>query len=131
MSEQSTPIRPDAGLCASHDEFRSSRRFRLWRYSLTTRQLLLRSDRDTDHETRIEIAFQNVRRVQLPMELDGLCIHRLSARTFALEGHKWRGRVDAGFMTVAEEQGSGGDALISEHVGGDGAGPEHLCSDQA
>ncbi len=60
------------------------------------------------------------------MELDGLCINRLSERTYALEGHQWRGRVDAGLMTVAEDQGSDRDpsSLFSEDLGRDGAGPD-------
>jgi hypothetical protein len=72
-------------------------------------QLLLRSNRDKVHETRVEVFFQNVRHIDLPTSFDGLRIELVGDRLYGLSGIGWRGTVDAGVMKVAEDRGSYSD----------------------
>src|ERR1035437_5423461 len=50
------------------------RRFQVWEYSVGHKQLLLRSTKDVDHPTRVEIAFKDVRAMQIPTVIDELSI---------------------------------------------------------
>lgn len=48
------------------------RRFQLWAYTVSHRQLLLRSNKSEGGERRCEILFKNVVRLDLPTLLDGV-----------------------------------------------------------
>ncbi|MFV2022903.1 hypothetical protein [Micromonospora sp. LOL_023] len=58
--------------------FESSRQFKLWRYSVSHKVLLLRSSRDEDNSTRIDVLFQQVARMQLDTVFESLTIGRAS-----------------------------------------------------
>lgn len=60
-------------------EFRSGRTFRLWTYTVSHRQLLLRSLKTESHPTRIEVLVKDVRYVALPTTMEGLTFHRCDA----------------------------------------------------
>jgi hypothetical protein len=84
------------------DSFDSDRRFQMWRYSVSHGQLLLRSNRDNDHATRIEVLFKAVDRVELPTLMHGLRVRRDSQR-FMVGGQEWQGSVDALVMFAMED----------------------------
>jgi hypothetical protein len=46
----------------------------LWTYTLSIGRLLLRSTKSDQFETRVDVAFQNVQAIQLPMLLPGLLV---------------------------------------------------------
>ncbi|MEU4540299.1 hypothetical protein AB0G15_36215 [Streptosporangium sp. NPDC023825] len=65
------------------------RRFRLWAYVPTHSNLLIRSGKETSGTTRIDIAFNGVSVVNLPVLMEGLTIERpdpRSARTMDVAG---------------------------------------------
>jgi hypothetical protein len=53
------------------------RKFRLWDYSVSYSQLLLRSVNLPDYETRIDVLFSNVRRVLLSYQYETLAVDSL------------------------------------------------------
>jgi hypothetical protein len=55
--------------------------FQLWAYTVSRRQLLLRSTKSEEHPSRIDVIFWNVLRVNLPVTLRGLEISESSAST--------------------------------------------------
>lgn len=54
-----------------------SREFRLWHYSVSYSQLLVRSVNVPDTETRIDVLFSNVRRILVGYEYETLVIDKL------------------------------------------------------
>jgi hypothetical protein len=60
-------------------EFSSDRTFRLWAYTVSHAQLLLRSTRTESHPTRIEVLFKDVRYVALPTTMEGIAVYRCDA----------------------------------------------------
>jgi hypothetical protein len=86
------------------DKYESDRRFQVWRYQVGHSQLLLRSVKDASHDSRIDLLFKAVDRIDLPTSFDGLNILR-QGRDFALSGQGWVGRVTAGVCVQAEDEG--------------------------
>jgi hypothetical protein len=84
--------------------YNSARRFQMWLYEVGHSQLLLRSVKNEDQTTRVDVLFKNVHSIQLPTAMAGMSISR-SGQGFALEGKDWDGRVDAGACFVAEDDG--------------------------
>src|SRR5262249_4398796 len=54
------------------------RQFQVWLYTVSLRQLLLRSNRSETHATRIDIHFMDVEAIQLPTIFDGLVLAEAS-----------------------------------------------------
>ena len=52
----------------------SKRRFQVWQYTVSHRQLLLRANPDASTSERIEVLFKGVDWFQLPTTLDGLTV---------------------------------------------------------
>ena len=86
------------------ESFVSDRHFQLWRYTVSHSQLLLRSTRDNDHDTRVEVLFKGVRRVDLPTSFDGLTVRR-DGSGFVAKGHGWAGSIVALAMFTIEDKG--------------------------
>ncbi|MEU1373834.1 hypothetical protein ABZ442_09240 [Streptomyces triculaminicus] len=53
------------------------RKFRVWHYSVSHSQLLLRSVNVDDRDSRVDVLFSNVKTVYLPTSFDRLRIDRL------------------------------------------------------
>ena len=82
--------------------FTSSRRFQLWRYTVSHGQLLLRSTKSSSEKTRIDILFKDVISLNLKSLLDGLRIEtdvhgtsNGSSRVFRIESSEFNGFVEA------------------------------------
>jgi hypothetical protein len=86
------------------DSYASDRHFQVWHYQVGHSQLLLRSVKGTDHDSRIDVLFKAVHAIQLPTSFDGLTIDR-HADAFALAGRDWTGSVVAGSCFQAEDDG--------------------------
>jgi hypothetical protein len=54
------------------DPFSSPRSFQVWLFTVTHRTLLLRSVKDTNNATRIDILFKQVRHLYIPSQFNGL-----------------------------------------------------------
>ena len=102
------------------------RRFQVWEYRVGHKQLLLRSTKDGSHPTRVEIAFKDVRAMQIPTLIEELSISvadaalatdaraqsggdQASAVVFAISGLGFRGYVVAGVAYGHEDQGEYSD----------------------
>jgi hypothetical protein len=115
------------------------RRFRVWEYSVGHRQLLLRSTKDGDHSTRVEIAFKDVRAIQIPTVVDELSIAVANAAAgadararlgddsttgivYGLSGLAFQGYVIAGIAFGHEDDGDYWDPspLLSSNWPGPG-----------
>jgi len=115
--------------------FSSERRFQLWSYVVSHRQLLLRSTKSADFPTRIEILFTDTSLMLIETRFEGLSIQELGFDTPDLPidvsqippGHKlFRLRTSGGFGYIAatgctatedEREYYDGSALISsEHL---------------
>jgi hypothetical protein len=95
-----------------------NRRFQLWSYSVSHAQLLLRSTKDDQHQTQVDVLFKNVRLMCLPVTMDGLTItnstfadlaaqgatEALGGDCFRLDGSYWRGSVVAGVVVWNETE---------------------------
>lgn len=99
------------------------RRFQIWTYTVSHRQLLLRSTRDDRHATRCDILFKNVARIDLPAMIDDLEIEaaaegeipasvlqlgadeRWDRTVFRIRGRNCVGYVVAGVVACAEDEG--------------------------
>lgn len=90
-------------------EFESDRRFQIWKYRVGHAQLLLRSVKDGEHPSRIDVLFVGTRHIDLPATLDGLRIER-DGDNFRLSGTGWQGAVVALNMSHAEDEGDYDDA---------------------
>ncbi|QSY51418.1 MULTISPECIES: hypothetical protein [Streptomyces] len=53
------------------------RKFRIWHYSVSFSQLLLRSVNVDEHDSRVDVLFSNVKALHLPTSFDRLRIDRL------------------------------------------------------
>ena len=115
------------------------RRFQLWSYQVSHATLLLRSPKDSEHPTRIEVAFKNVHAVKLPAMFDDLTIsmaHGSRAESiraeagvlkdrgevFLIEGVGTKGYVVAGIAFGQEDEGDYADPspLLSGRWSGPG-----------
>lgn len=96
-----------------------SRKFQVWSYSVSHAQLLIRSTKDEQHPTQVDVLFKNVSGVLLPTLFDGLTVTEAtcpefeglretlskSAKVFRLEGDNWHGALAAGVVVWIENQG--------------------------
>lgn len=100
---------------------RFDRKFQLWLYSVSHGQLLLRSTKNQNYQTQVDILFKNVATIQLPALFVGLVISEMSQeefrllnlstgllpvnerRCFKLEGENWRGVIVAGHVSWSED----------------------------
>ena len=103
--------------------FKSPRSFKMWRYNVSHRQLLLRSTKENDTPTRVDILFKDVTAIKLHTELLGLTILKISPAEvdsipeelkglisdrktlFSIESARCAGYVLAGLMEQAEDTG--------------------------
>jgi hypothetical protein len=108
-------------------KFSFARMFQVWLYTVSHAQLLLRSTKDGERGTRIDILFKDVQAVQLPTILRGLHMVVMSGQeavekskamgvelrgnhsVFALRGSNYAGFVIAGGAFVHEDEGSHSD----------------------
>ncbi len=60
--------------------FRSDRTFQVWSYSVSHGQLLLRSPKDQEHKTRIDLLFSETKLINLPVVLRGIEIKHVPVR---------------------------------------------------
>jgi len=58
-----------------------NRRFAVWSYTVSHKQLLLRSTKDHAHETRIDLLFKNVLYLALPTLIHDLTVSEADAAT--------------------------------------------------
>jgi hypothetical protein len=72
-------LNTDHELAPGSEILRSERRFVLWAYSVSHRQLLLRSAADRDHETTVDLLFKPVEAVKIRGGYDGLVIRCATA----------------------------------------------------
>ena len=86
-------------------EFRSERRFQVWKYTVSHSMLLLRSTKTDQHPTRIDVLFKPVKRLDIPTVFDGLTVERSGEDLFTLSGAGWSGTVEAVTMALAEDEG--------------------------
>ena len=101
-------------------EFSSSRVFQFWRYVVSHRQLLLRSNQTPELPTRLELLFKNVSAMKVPTHLNAVTIHQLpddreasgtepvdiepGQRIFSVTGNNYSGYVVAGALFAHEDQ---------------------------
>jgi hypothetical protein len=99
---------------------RFDRKFQLWLYSVSHGQLLLRSTKNQNYQTQVDVLFKNVAIIQLPVVFAGLAISEISQqefrlfelsaclldvherRCFKLEGENWDGFIVAGHVSWLE-----------------------------
>lgn len=56
--------------------FQTDRKLRLWEYTVSLRQLLLRSVKEeSGHATNLDVVFHGVRYVAIPADLEGLTVN--------------------------------------------------------
>ena len=96
------------------------RRFQVWSYTVSHKQLLLRSTKTETAATRIDVLFKNVARINLPTLVDQLVIAALEreeypeglnvgAQTmlernvYSVCGRDWDGYIVAGTVVWAED----------------------------
>jgi hypothetical protein len=97
------------------------RRFQVWTYTVSHGQLLLRSTKDAENRTQVDVLFKNVLSVNLPTLLDDLCVEladeegatgvtaQLGAwklfdeKMFLVWGRNFRGYVVAGIVVSSED----------------------------
>lgn len=100
-----TPLTP------TEFRFSSARTFQVWRYVVSHKQLLLRSNKEQGrHTTRVEVYFKNVRSMDVPTTMVGLTVEPLGDGSFKLSGVDWVGSVEAGGAWAVEDDGEYGDA---------------------
>jgi len=99
------------------------RRFQVWLYAVSHAQLLLRSNRSNEFQTRIDVLFKNVAAVALPTRFEGLEVSEASKeeatrfspqlgsneienrKVFAIRGSNYCGYVVAGAVFWHEDDG--------------------------
>lgn len=104
--------------------FESSRKYSIVSYGHRHGLLLLRSGRDDEHSTRVEVLFQDVRAMEIRCWTEGLYIEEISAerldgfasnprqmlepgvRAYSVRGQDWHGFVLGGVLNSAEDEGS-------------------------
>jgi hypothetical protein len=103
--------------------FSRQRRFKVWHYWISHSQLLLRSEKDARHPTRVEVLFKPVASMNLPTTMDELHIaeaddataagiweqvggpHYPDDKVFVLWGPGFRGHIVALSIHFAEDEG--------------------------
>jgi hypothetical protein len=98
-----------------------SRRFQVWSYLVGHSQLLLRSVKDANNQTQVDVLFKNVGFILLPTLFDGLTITESSKdelktleldlslfdgdsrNVFKLQGTNWHGVITAGHVAWSED----------------------------
>jgi hypothetical protein len=98
-----------------------SRRFQVWSYTVGHGQLLLRSTKDAQNSTQVDVLFKNVGLVSLPTFFDGLTVIESTKqelessglttgllpaenrKCMKLEGNNWRGAIVAGNIAWSED----------------------------
>jgi hypothetical protein len=106
------------------DELVFERRFQIWLYTVGHRQLLLRSNKDDNCVTRVDILFKDVLTLQLPSSFENLSITEISRnkadalniqvgsqltpqhKIFRLRGSNFIGYVVAGMIAYHEDEGN-------------------------
>jgi hypothetical protein len=99
------PNEPGTITRMSQAAFESDRHFQIWKYTVSQAQLLLRSVKDDDHPTRLDVLFVGVTHLELPTSFDGLRIER-TGDDFRLTGRDWQSAVVALNLAHAEDEGS-------------------------
>lgn len=97
------------------------RKFQVWFYTVGMRRLILRSEKDKEHPTRIDVLIQGVEYLKLPMVMVGLSIRRaspseqtaieqadgvalgLNEHVYVLQGRSYTGYVVGMVMAVHED----------------------------
>lgn len=64
--------------------YRSDRRFQVWRYIVSHKQLLLRSPKDNENSTRIDLLFKVVDLMNIPTSLKGLALSKAADNSSAV-----------------------------------------------
>jgi hypothetical protein len=82
----------------------ADRTFQLWAFTVSHGQLLLRSPKGDGGATRVDVLFKPVRRMNLPVRMDGLRVEALEDGRFRLSGSGWEGEVLAGSVAAAEDE---------------------------
>lgn len=104
--------------------FDSNRRFQVWSYEVGHGLLLLRSTKNVNNPTQVDLLFTNVAFLSLPVLFDGICIsiasieemHKIVIQTaelqvqnrkcYYLAGQNWIGCVVAEEVTALEDSSS-------------------------
>lgn len=81
----------------------SARTFTVWKYTVGHAMLLLRSVKSAVAQSRIDVLFVGVDRMEIPSTMDGLRI--VGGGTYELSGPQWRGSVTALNCAVREDSG--------------------------
>lgn len=103
---------------------RSRRRFQVWGYTVSHRELLLRSTKSKEFPTRIDVFLKGVEEIHLPTVLDGIWIEEASvedleqlpsqrktmslrngAKVFVMKGNEFVGYVVALGVWCHEDEG--------------------------
>lgn len=84
--------------------YKSERVFRLWHYTATRNQLLLRSLPGDGYQTRVDLWFASVSHVELPVRMPKIEITQ-DESAFHLTGDGWSGIVIAKQFAYQEDDG--------------------------
>jgi hypothetical protein len=85
--------------------FQSERTFQVWRYEVGHRLLLLRSVKDAQHPSRIDVLFLDTDHIDLPTSFPGLLIQQADDGRYLLSGDGWHGEVRAARVADREDDG--------------------------
>ena len=94
------------------------RQFQVWLYTVSLRQLLLRSNRSETHATRIDIHFMDVEAIQLPTIFYGVVLAEASQddpvrvrrrKVFTIQSPHFFGYVVAGVVGWHEDENNAFD----------------------
>ena len=98
-----------------------NRKFKVWGYTVSHGQLLLRSTKDNDYPTRVDVLFKNVIFIQIPVLFLGLVVSEMDKKDFQslnlstglypernrkffkVSGNNWNGVIVAGVVSFLEE----------------------------
>ena len=58
--------------------FASDRTFEIWAYNVSHSELLLRSNKSSDRDSRVDILFKNVKYISIKTVLHGMCVEIVS-----------------------------------------------------
>lgn len=99
--------------------FRSHRLIEVWRYTVSHRQLLLRSSKDNSYSTRLEVLFKDVAFIAVPPVMRGMMITKcgttgdelatllnfpqVSKPWYRIETDGFVGYVAAGSIVISED----------------------------
>ena len=85
----------------------SERTFTVWKYTVSHSMLLLRSVKSEVAQSRVDVLFVGVDRMEIPSTMGGLRI--VGDGTYELSGPHWRGSVTALNCSVREDSGEYSD----------------------